>query len=295
MQETGGGGGGVGGGGHELTRASGLARFRSAPATWLDALLEDDDSLKLSGPTGPAQGGGLTQLLTAGTTTAGPSSTQSLRPASSSYLSTDPSYFESGSGGGGAQTQAQAQSQSQQPTHNQSVAFQRMNSSPAEFLSANIDGYFSSFGIPSSYDFVGGSGSSGVDVSSSSGKRLRDNDSDQHSPNFSSQRRVDQSGQLSTANSLVEMEMEKLLEDSVPCRVRAKRGCATHPRSIAERVRRTRISDRIRKLQELVPNMDKQTNTADMLEEAVEYVKNLQRQIQELTEAQKNCKCIAKS
>lgn len=33
------------------------------------------------------------------------------------------------------------------------------------------------------------------------------------------------------------MEMEKLLEDSVPCRVRAKRGCATHPRSIAERVR----------------------------------------------------------
>ncbi|KAK7263802.1 hypothetical protein RJT34_31399 [Clitoria ternatea] len=46
-------------------------------------------------------------------------------------------------------------------------------------------------------------------------------------------------------------------DDSVPCRVRAKRGCATHPRSIAERLRRTRISDRIRKLQELVPNMDK--------------------------------------
>ena len=37
-------------------------------------------------------------------------------------------------------------------------------------------------------------------------------------------------------SSLLEMEMEKLLEDSVPCRVRAKRGCATHPRSIAERV-----------------------------------------------------------
>lgn len=33
--------------------------------------------------------------------------------------------------------------------------------------------------------------------------------------------------------------VEKLLqvpEDSVPCKVRAKRGCATHPRSIAERV-----------------------------------------------------------
>lgn len=295
MQDTAGGGGG-GGGGSELTRASGLARFRSAPATWLDALLEDDDSLKLSGPHNPTHHqGGLTQLLTAGTiaTTSssgggggGPSSSvPSSRPAPSSYIpAADPGFYE----GGGAQQQAA-----------NTAAFQRMNSSPAEFLSGNIDGYFSSFGIPTNYDFVGGGGGGGagssVDVSSPSGKRLRENDSEQHSPNFSSQRRGEQGGQLSTASSLVEMEMEKLLEDSVPCRVRAKRGCATHPRSIAERVRRTRISDRIRKLQELVPNMDKQTNTADMLEEAVEYVKNLQRQIQELTEQQKKCKCIAKS
>jgi hypothetical protein len=53
--------------------------------------------------------------------------------------------------------------------------------------------------------------------------------------------------------------IEKFLQfqDAVPCKIRAKRGCATHPRSIAERVRRTKISERIRKLQELVPNMDK--------------------------------------
>ncbi|KAK1307144.1 hypothetical protein QJS10_CPA10g00134 [Acorus calamus] len=53
--------------------------------------------------------------------------------------------------------------------------------------------------------------------------------------------------------------LEKFLQfqDAVPCKIRAKRGCATHPRSIAERVRRTRISERMRKLQELVPNMDK--------------------------------------
>lgn len=31
--------------------------------------------------------------------------------------------------------------------------------------------------------------------------------------------------------------MDKIMEESVSCRVRAKRGCATHPRSIAERVR----------------------------------------------------------
>ncbi|CAL5001304.1 unnamed protein product [Urochloa decumbens] len=56
--------------------------------------------------------------------------------------------------------------------------------------------------------------------------------------------------------------LEKFLQfgDAVPCKIRAKRGCATHPRSIAERVRRTKISERIRKLQELVPNMDKVLN-----------------------------------
>jgi hypothetical protein len=45
--------------------------------------------------------------------------------------------------------------------------------------------------------------------------------------------------------------------DSVPSSIRAKRGFATHPRSLAERVRRTRISERMRKLQEVVPNIDK--------------------------------------
>ncbi|XP_043711149.1 transcription factor bHLH130-like [Telopea speciosissima] len=47
--------------------------------------------------------------------------------------------------------------------------------------------------------------------------------------------------------------MEKFSQDSVPCKILAKRGCATHPRSIVERVRRTRTSERMRKLQELVP------------------------------------------
>ncbi|KAI4381249.1 hypothetical protein MLD38_007341 [Melastoma candidum] len=83
----------------------------------------------------------------------------------------------------------------------------------------------------------------------------------------------------------------QLQQESVPCKVRAKRGCATHPRSIAERVRRTKISERIRKLQELVPNMDKQTNTADMLDLAVEYIKELQGRVKALTENQARCTC----
>ncbi|KAJ8477974.1 hypothetical protein OPV22_021701 [Ensete ventricosum] len=80
-------------------------------------------------------------------------------------------------------------------------------------------------------------------------------------------------------------------QDAVPCKIRAKRGCATHPRSVAERVRRTRISERIRKLQELVPNMDKQTNTSDMLDLAIGYIKDLQKQVKTLADSRANCAC----
>lgn len=91
-----------------------------------------------------------------------------------------------------------------------------------------------------------------------------------------------------TSSEIAAMEKLVQFQDTVPCKIRAKRGCATHPRSIAERVnkslsfffdsfqfkekehihkvlvmlellqvRRTRISERMRKLQELVPNMEK--------------------------------------
>ncbi|KAK6246553.1 hypothetical protein SCA6_009643 [Theobroma cacao] len=247
MQPTPGGSGsssGGGGGGGELSRG-GLARFRSAPATWLEALLEEEEE----DPLKPNQC--LTQLLTANSTTP---ATRDSGPFSSSA---DPAgLFE--------------------PT-----GFQRQNSSPADFLGNNSgaasDAYFSNFGIPANYDYL----SPNIDASPSS-KRARELDTQYPPTKFQSQLKGEQRGQISSGvSNLIDVDMEKLLEDSVPCRVRAKRGCATHPRSIAERVRRTRISDRIRKLQELVPNMDKQTNTADMLDEAVEYVKYLQKQIED--------------
>ncbi|PSR90217.1 Transcription factor bHLH130 like [Actinidia chinensis var. chinensis] len=102
---------------------------------------------------------------------------------------------------------------------------------------------------------------------------------------------------LSLPTSSAELSaMEKLLhfQDSVPCKIRAKRGFATHPRSIAERVRRTRISERMRKLQELVPNMDKQTNTADMLDLAVDYIKDLQNEVKTLLDNRARCTCSNK-
>ncbi|GAB4851569.1 hypothetical protein Ancab_030971 [Ancistrocladus abbreviatus] len=100
---------------------------------------------------------------------------------------------------------------------------------------------------------------------------------------------------LSLPRTAAEMAaIEKLLhfQDSVPCKIRAKRGCATHPRSIAERVRRTRISERMKKLQELVPNMEKQMNTADMLDLAVEYIKELQEQYKMLSDNRARCTCL---
>uniref|UniRef100_A0A0D9V939 BHLH domain-containing protein n=1 Tax=Leersia perrieri TaxID=77586 RepID=A0A0D9V939_9ORYZ len=104
--------------------------------------------------------------------------------------------------------------------------------------------------------------------------------------------------QFGLSKSSLEMpgmdDFMQLQSDSIACRARAKRGCATHPRSIAERERRTRISKRLKKLQDLVPNMDKQTNTSDMLDIAVNYIKELQGQVQELKNDQANCTCSGK-
>ncbi|XP_077210411.1 transcription factor bHLH130-like isoform X2 [Tasmannia lanceolata] len=97
-----------------------------------------------------------------------------------------------------------------------------------------------------------------------------------------------------TSPEMATVEKYLQFQDSVPCKIRAKRGCATHPRSIAERVRRTRISERMRKLQELVPNMDKQTNTADMLDLAVEYIKELQKEVKTLSNSRASCTCLSK-
>ncbi|XP_042394590.1 transcription factor bHLH130-like isoform X1 [Zingiber officinale] len=96
-----------------------------------------------------------------------------------------------------------------------------------------------------------------------------------------------------TSSEMANLERYWEFQDAMPCKVRAKRGCATHPRSIAERVRRTRISERIRKLQELVPNMDKQTNTSDMLDLAVSYIQDLQKQVKVLSEKGASCSCSA--
>ncbi|BAF25548.1 transcription factor BC1 [Oryza sativa Japonica Group] len=65
--------------------------------------------------------------------------------------------------------------------------------------------------------------------------------------------------------------------------VRARRGQATDSHSLAERVRRERISERMRMLQALVPGCDKVTGKALILDEIINYVQSLQNQVEFLS------------
>lgn len=62
--------------------------------------------------------------------------------------------------------------------------------------------------------------------------------------------------------------------------VRARRGQATDSHSLAERVRREKISERMRFLQDLVPGCSKITGKAMMLDEIINYVQSLQHQVE---------------
>ncbi|MFS7900958.1 putative transcription factor bHLH family [Helianthus anomalus] len=59
--------------------------------------------------------------------------------------------------------------------------------------------------------------------------------------------------------------------------VRARRGQATNNHSLAERVRREKISERMKFLQDLVSGFSKVTGKAVMLDEIINYVQSLRQ------------------
>ncbi|CAI9776145.1 unnamed protein product [Fraxinus pennsylvanica] len=65
--------------------------------------------------------------------------------------------------------------------------------------------------------------------------------------------------------------------------VRARRGQATDAHSLAERVRREKIGERMKFLQDLVPGCNKVTGKTVMLDEIINYVQSLQRQVEFLS------------
>ncbi|XP_057480239.1 transcription factor BC1-like isoform X2 [Actinidia eriantha] len=78
---------------------------------------------------------------------------------------------------------------------------------------------------------------------------------------------------------------KKVLEEAPTgyIHVRARRGQATDSHSLAERVRREKISERMNLLQGLVPGCDKVTGKALMLDEIINYVQSLQNQVEFLS------------
>lgn len=80
-------------------------------------------------------------------------------------------------------------------------------------------------------------------------------------------------------------DKKKVLEEAPTSyiRVRARRGQATDNHSLAERVRREKISGRMKVLQTLVPGCDKVIGKALMLDEIINYVQSLQHQVEFLS------------
>ncbi|CAA6672330.1 unnamed protein product [Spirodela intermedia] len=73
-------------------------------------------------------------------------------------------------------------------------------------------------------------------------------------------------------------------EEKLPyVHVRARRGQATDSHSLAERARREKINARMKLLQELVPGCNKISGTAQVLDEIINHVQSLQRQVEFLS------------
>lgn len=85
-----------------------------------------------------------------------------------------------------------------------------------------------------------------------------------------------------TENSTTCMENSKVQRTDF-IHVRARRGQATDSHSLAERARREKIGKKMKCLQDLVPGCEKITGKAGMLDEIINYVQSLQRQVEFLS------------
>ncbi|KAJ6402817.1 hypothetical protein OIU84_014846 [Salix udensis] len=114
--------------------------------------------------------------------------------------------------------------------------------------------------------------------SNTSEKNRNKSSSSNNNRNKNNNSNKDYSAEISKDNSKV-TEVQK--PDYI--HVRARRGQATDSHSLAERVRREKISERMKYLQDLVPGCNKITGKAGMLDEIINYVQSLQRQVEFLS------------
>ncbi|KAL6498249.1 hypothetical protein OROGR_028646 [Orobanche gracilis] len=84
------------------------------------------------------------------------------------------------------------------------------------------------------------------------------------------------------SEEIVEAVVEETAPKPMPPRSSSKRSRAAEVHNLSEKRRRSRINEKMKALQNLIPNSNK-TDKASMLDEAIEYLKQLQLQVQMLT------------
>ncbi|KAK7256122.1 hypothetical protein RIF29_29557 [Crotalaria pallida] len=118
----------------------------------------------------------------------------------------------------------------------------------------------------------------------SNSKRYKSNDSDR---NANGPLKEEEESKGGATNAVDEKQNKGNSKPPEPPKdyihVRARRGQATDSHSLAERVRREKISERMKLLQDLVPGCNKVTGKALMLDEIINYVQSLQRQVEFLS------------
>ncbi|KAL2241665.1 UNVERIFIED_CONTAM: Transcription factor SPATULA [Sesamum indicum] len=90
----------------------------------------------------------------------------------------------------------------------------------------------------------------------------------------------------------VEALVEETAPKPTPPRSSSKRSRAAEVHNLSEKRRRSRINEKMKALQNLIPNSNK-TDKASMLDEAIEYLKQLQLQVQPSIRLSVYCKCDA--
>ncbi|GLU12277.1 hypothetical protein SLE2022_289710 [Rubroshorea leprosula] len=120
--------------------------------------------------------------------------------------------------------------------------------------------------------------SSANDLSDSNGKRMKTSGS--KNGNGDSKAEVEGS---SAAGSKKEENTKPEPPKQDYIHVRARRGQATDSHSLAERARREKISERMKILQDLVPGCNKVIGKAFVLDEIINYIQSLQRQVEFLS------------
>ncbi|KAI4341506.1 hypothetical protein MLD38_026221 [Melastoma candidum] len=103
-----------------------------------------------------------------------------------------------------------------------------------------------------------------------------------NSPDHAKRRKQGSGGKGRKTKGREEEEEEDMRKKEV-VHVRAGRGQATDSHSLAERVRRGKINERLRCLQDIVPGCYKTMGLAVMLDEIISYVHSLQNQVEFLS------------